>query len=146
MTKNEAIQKAMRLERENAQQRKDLEMQVADNATGKVVRGLSEDDFAQLYRSSRMELRLHFDRTHYSRLQVIAPNPATAWNVILTFGVIVAILANVFTMIKKPSTAITPDPLAICVAVRCCDSMNCASFGGTEIGVNSQSRPCTSGS
>ena len=57
---------------------KSLEFKVADSDKGKIVNGLSPEDFAELYQSSRMELRLYFDRTHYSRLQVIAPNPATA--------------------------------------------------------------------
>lgn len=55
-----------------------LDFQVADSTKDKIVRGLSAEDFAELYQSSRMELRLYFDKTKYSRLQVIAPNPATA--------------------------------------------------------------------
>jgi hypothetical protein len=55
-----------------------LNLQVADSETDKVLRGMTAEDFADLYRSSRMELRLYFNQTHYSRLQVIAPNPATA--------------------------------------------------------------------
>lgn len=55
-----------------------LDFQVADSNKDKLLKGLSREDFADLYRSSRMELRLYFDKTHYSRLQVIAPNPATA--------------------------------------------------------------------
>jgi hypothetical protein len=56
----------------------DLAFKVADSAHDKVLTGLTPEDFAELYQSSRMELRLYFDRTHFSRLQVIAPNPATA--------------------------------------------------------------------
>lgn len=55
-----------------------LDFQVADQAQDQVLRGLSPEDFAELYQSSRMELRLYFTRTQFSRLQVIAPNPATA--------------------------------------------------------------------
>lgn len=57
---------------------KSLDFKVADSSKGKIVTGLTPEDFAELYQSSRMELRLYFDKTHYSRLQVIAPNPATA--------------------------------------------------------------------
>ncbi len=57
---------------------RDLDFKVADSSKDKLLTGLSPEDFAELYQSSRMELRLYFDRTHYSRLQVIAPNPATA--------------------------------------------------------------------
>jgi hypothetical protein len=39
---------------------------------------MTADDFASLYKSSSMEMRLYFDRTVYSRLKIIAPNPATA--------------------------------------------------------------------
>lgn len=55
-----------------------LELKCANSTTGKVYAGLSGDDFAELYRTSRLELRLYHSRTEYSRLQVIAPNPATA--------------------------------------------------------------------
>lgn len=55
-----------------------LSFQVADSAKDRLLKGLSAEDFAELYQSSRMELRLYFDKTHFSRLQVIAPNPATA--------------------------------------------------------------------
>lgn len=57
---------------------KDLAFKVADSNKDKILNGLTEQDFAELYHSSRMELRLYFDRTHFSRLQIIAPNPATA--------------------------------------------------------------------
>lgn len=55
-----------------------LSFQVATSDKDKILKGLTPEDFAELYHSSRMELRLYFDNTHYSRLQVIAPNPATA--------------------------------------------------------------------
>ena len=55
-----------------------LNLQVADVVKDKVYQGLSADDFAGLYKSSSMEMRLYFDRTAYSRLKIIAPNPATA--------------------------------------------------------------------
>ena len=73
---NEAA--AVRAVFEGGAEEKDLSFKVADSAKGKIVNGLTPEDFAELYQSSRMELRLYFDNTHYSRLQVIAPNPATA--------------------------------------------------------------------
>jgi hypothetical protein len=57
---------------------KGLDFKVADARTDKIVAGLTDEDFAELYKSSRMEMRLFFDRTSYSRLKIIAPNPATA--------------------------------------------------------------------
>jgi hypothetical protein len=57
-----------------------VKLQVAkvDNTGDKLMTGLTEEDFAALYSSSNMEMRLYFDRTRYSRLKIIAPNPATA--------------------------------------------------------------------
>jgi len=50
----------------------------ADRQTSAEYRSLSAADFTDLYRAGRLELRLYHDRSAYSRLQVIAPNPATA--------------------------------------------------------------------
>ena len=55
-----------------------LHLRVADRQSGKIYDRLAEEDFAELYSLSRLELRLYHSRTAYSRLQVIAPNPATA--------------------------------------------------------------------
>lgn len=55
-----------------------MELKVANSETGRELAGLSAEDFRDLYRSSRLELRLYHDRTAFSRLLVIAPNPATA--------------------------------------------------------------------
>lgn len=57
---------------------KHLDLQCADSGTGKLYAHISEADFAELYSSSKMEVRLYYDRSHYSRMRVIAPNPATA--------------------------------------------------------------------
>lgn len=57
---------------------KRLEFKCADSSTGREFMGMNAQDFAELYASSKMETRLYFDRTHYSRMRVIAPNPATA--------------------------------------------------------------------
>lgn len=73
---NEAA--AMRQVFENGADEKGLEFKVADSEKNKLMTGLTPEDFAELYQSSRMELRLYFDKTHFSRLQIIAPNPATA--------------------------------------------------------------------
>jgi len=56
----------------------ELQLVAAASDTGKVYKTLSDDDYTDLYRSKRLEFRLYFDRTRYSRLMVIAPNPATA--------------------------------------------------------------------
>lgn len=55
-----------------------LDYKCADAETGKIYHGLTRDDFADLYRSKRLEMRLYHDKTTYSRQLVIAPNPATA--------------------------------------------------------------------
>jgi hypothetical protein len=53
-------------------------LKVANSSTGKVYQRLNAEDFADLYRTSRLEMRLYHSESRYSRLQVIAPNPATA--------------------------------------------------------------------
>ena len=73
---NEAA--AMRTVFENGAAENDLAFKVADSSKDKILTGLTPEDFAELYQSGRSELRLYFDKTHFSRLQVIAPNPATA--------------------------------------------------------------------
>lgn len=55
-----------------------LDYKCADAETGKVYGSMSREDFADLYRSKRLEMRLYHSRTDYSRQLVIAPNPATA--------------------------------------------------------------------
>ena len=50
----------------------------ANAETQKVYGHMKPEDFADLYKSSKLEMRLYFDRSSYSRLKVIAPNPATA--------------------------------------------------------------------
>jgi hypothetical protein len=55
-----------------------LNLVAAASDTGKVYRGITDEDYTDLYRSKRLEFRLYFDNTRYSRLMVIAPNPATA--------------------------------------------------------------------
>ena len=55
-----------------------LRLVAANRETSAEYRGLKAEDFTDLYRAGRLELRLYHDRSAYSRLQVIAPNPATA--------------------------------------------------------------------
>lgn len=55
-----------------------LDFQCANAETGKVYQGMTAEDFAALYKSSRLEMRLYHDKAVYSRLKIIAPNPATA--------------------------------------------------------------------
>lgn len=43
-----------------------------------IPRGLSEDDFADLFKSAKLEFRVYHDRNSYSRTKVVAPNVATA--------------------------------------------------------------------
>lgn len=70
-----AIQAAMT---ESAAGAAELQLKCANAETGRLYKNLSAEDFADLYRSSRLEMRLYHDKTAYSRLLVIAPNPATA--------------------------------------------------------------------
>lgn len=42
-----------------------------------------------------------------------APTPSIAWQVVLTLGVLIAIAVNIMTLVRKNTTAITPDPLRI---------------------------------
>lgn len=69
---------ALRTVFEAGAENKGLQFKVADAAKDKLLEGLTASDFAGLYKSSNMEMRLYFDRTKYSRLKIIAPNPATA--------------------------------------------------------------------
>jgi hypothetical protein len=55
-----------------------LRLVAADRQSSFEYRSLGGDEFTDLYRAGRLELRLYHDRSAYSRLQIIAPNPATA--------------------------------------------------------------------
>jgi len=55
-----------------------LDYKCADAETGKVYGPLTRENFADLYRSKRLEMRLYHSKSDYSRQLVIAPNPATA--------------------------------------------------------------------
>ena len=82
-----ATEQAMRVRREaeamrnvylaNAAEKK-LDFQCADQETGKIYKGVTQENFADFYQSKKLEMRLYFDHTNYSRELIIAPNPATA--------------------------------------------------------------------
>ncbi len=55
-----------------------LSLKVANSTTGKLYQRLGAEDFTDLYRTSKLEMRLYHSPSSYSRLLVIAPNPATA--------------------------------------------------------------------
>lgn len=55
-----------------------VRIKIANTHTGRLYERIGADDFAELYSTSRLEMRLYHSQTRYSRLQVIAPNPATA--------------------------------------------------------------------
>jgi hypothetical protein len=57
---------------------KSLDLKYANRETGEIYHGTTDQGFADLYQSKRLEMRLYFDKTSYSRMLVIAPNPATA--------------------------------------------------------------------
>jgi hypothetical protein len=74
----EAAAMSAALENSVADSKKALQLVTANAETGKVYQATTADEFTDLYKSGRLEMRLMFDRTEYSRLRVIAPNPATA--------------------------------------------------------------------
>lgn len=55
-----------------------VQVVAADSKTGQTYDALSPDAFTELYKTARLEMRMYHSKTLYSRLQVIAPNPATA--------------------------------------------------------------------
>lgn len=57
---------------------KKLLFQVAMQDREEAPKGLSEQDFADLFKTSKLEFRVYHDRTSYSRTKVVAPNVATA--------------------------------------------------------------------
>jgi hypothetical protein len=61
-----------------AESAKAVQLVIADARANKALETVKADDFAELYQAGRLEMRLYHSRSVYSRLQVIAPNPATA--------------------------------------------------------------------
>jgi hypothetical protein len=91
-----------------------LEFKVANTEEDKIVNGLTPEDFADLYQSRKMELRLYFDRTNFSREQIIAPNPATcrSWRGTVLFdefGYIPTGQAKELQIAADPMMRDTPD-------------------------------------
>lgn len=109
---NEAA--AQRAVFENGAAEHALSFVVADSAKDKPLKGLTPENFADLYQSSRMELRLYFDNTKFSRQLVIAPNPATArgWRGMVLrdeCGFTAANLENELRVATDPMMRDTPD-------------------------------------
>lgn len=70
---------AMRAALQNsADEKGSVNLVAANSETGKVYRNLGDEDYTDLFKSKKLEFRLYFDKTAYSRLLVIAPNPQTA--------------------------------------------------------------------
>lgn len=103
------------LESGAAEQNLDFKVaEVDDRGKDKILSGLTPEDFANLYQSRKMELRLYFDRTQYSREQIISPNPATcrSWRgtVLLDeFGYVPSGQANELRIAADPMMRDTPD-------------------------------------
>jgi hypothetical protein len=78
MVRNEATAQLALFEQQALE--KDLDFQCADAESGKIYRRLTAEDFTDLYKSKRLEMRLYFSRdaSSYSRQLIIAPMPATA--------------------------------------------------------------------
>lgn len=55
-----------------------VKLELANAETGRSYKGMTHEDYVDLFRSKRLEYRLYFDKTKFSRMLVIAPNPATA--------------------------------------------------------------------
>ncbi len=83
----ESEAEALRSALESNAAESNLKLQVADASKDKVLRGVSDENFTDLYRSRKLELRLQFSPTSYSRLLVIAPDPARArsWRALVIF-------------------------------------------------------------
>ena len=76
MVQNEAAAQQAVFQRQADEQK--LDYRCANSETGVEYQNLTPEDFVDLYKSKRLEMRLYFDRTAYSRQLIIAPVPATA--------------------------------------------------------------------
>ena len=57
----------------------DAKFEAVNGATGKALpANIDADALAEVFEARKLEFKLHFSNTKYSRTQVIAPNPATA--------------------------------------------------------------------
>lgn len=75
MTRSEAV--AMRGVMEDGAEGRGLHCQIANSETGKSYKNVSADELSDLYVSRKLELRLNFDQTSYSRLLILAPSIST---------------------------------------------------------------------
>jgi hypothetical protein len=105
---------AVRAAFENGAEEKGLDFKIADADKDKVLAGLTPEDFASLYQSRKMELRLYFDKTRYSREQIVAPNPQTmrGWRgkvLFDEFGYIPKAQAEELRIAADPMMRDTPD-------------------------------------
>ena len=71
----EAMRAAFAILADQAKEAESL-LDLVDTEKSCSVVGISQDDFADLYESSRLEFRLYHDRTTYSRTKVVALTPA----------------------------------------------------------------------
>jgi hypothetical protein len=69
-----ALQKAIASLAEDAAAAEKM-LAMADAATGQRIETLSADDFAEMYEASRLEMRLYFSNSVYSRTKVVALTP-----------------------------------------------------------------------
>ena len=56
---------------------KGLQMEVANSDTGKLLKGMTQENLTDLYVARKMELRLYFDTINYSRVLILAPSVQT---------------------------------------------------------------------
>ncbi len=68
---------AVRAVVESGAENQGLDFKIANSETGATYSNISSDDFADLYQARKLELRLYFDRTNYSRELILAPSIAT---------------------------------------------------------------------
>lgn len=68
---------AVRAVVESGAESQGLNFQVANSETGKTFSNVSTEDFADLYQARKLELRLYFDKTNYSRELILAPSIST---------------------------------------------------------------------
>jgi len=108
---------AVRAAFEHGAEQHNLDFKIAevdDKGKDRILAGLTPEDFADLYQSRKMELRLYFDRTSFSREQIIAPNPATcrSWRGTVLFdefGYIPSAQASELRIAADPMMRDTPD-------------------------------------
>jgi len=68
---------AVRSVLESGAEKGGLDFKIANSETGANYANVSENEFADLYQARKLELRLYFDRTNYSRELILAPSVST---------------------------------------------------------------------